>query len=419
MKRQFLPTFLLISVALLSGCNDQQVLYKTKSKETIPPVSDVTAAAVASAANPHASLSGIAGAASGPQHVDYGPLALKEPATGHAWAGLAMAVPNRYAEEQSAGAMRVAQFSVPAKSGDGKGELTVFHFGKNQGGSAADNVARWVHQFSVAEGKTTPVTRYEHGHVGDLEISRITVEGTYSPGAMVAGGAKPEPQENWALDAFIAEGGPEGNVYIRLTGPEQLVRDEKEAIDGMIASLSIAAAEPQGKEPAASAAEAPVPGSVPSKVPGVDFEVPADWEKVATTSSMRAAQYRIPGDAEFIVYYFGPSGGGGVSDNFSRWVAQVKQPDGSDSRGKMKTETKTIGSLTVNTLYVEGTYTPTAMGPSAPKPEAKSDQGFLGIVIEGGSQGTLYARITGPSATMRKLRTTMDDSVIPSMKKVP
>ncbi|HMZ52862.1 MAG TPA: hypothetical protein PK988_11405, partial [Candidatus Sumerlaeota bacterium] len=84
MKRQFLPTFLLISVALLSGCNDQQVLYKTKSKETIPPVSDVTAAAAASAANPHASLSGIAGAASGPQHVDYGPLALKEPATGHA-----------------------------------------------------------------------------------------------------------------------------------------------------------------------------------------------------------------------------------------------------------------------------------------------------------------------------------------------
>ncbi|MCC6547374.1 hypothetical protein IT570_09425 [Candidatus Sumerlaeota bacterium] len=417
MSRKILQTAFILSTLSLLACDDQQILYKTKSKEVIPPVSQVTSA-VASA-DPHAALASAAGPGAAMQHVDYAKLALKEEGAPHQWAGIGFNIPTRYHVGEPA-AMRIAQFGVSARSGDGMGEFVVFYFGRGQGGSVEDNVGRWVRQFAPAAGKTTPVTRYEHGHVGNLEVTRVTMEGTYSAGAMAPGGAKPGAQEDWALDAFIVEGGPEGSLYIRLTGPDALVRGEKETIDGIIASAGSAGS--GAKQPPAPAAAVPSGGdaSLPLvNAPGILFAVPSDWERAEVASSMRAAQYQIPGGSEFVLFYFGPSGGGTVSDNFNRWVAQVKQPDGSDTRGRMKTETKTIGDITVNTLYMEGTYTATAMGPNAPKPESKAGQGFLGFIVEGGSKGALYGRITGPAENVRTLIPTLDNIIIPSLKKVP
>ncbi len=52
---------------------------------------------------------------------------------------------------------------------------------------------------------------------------------------------------------------------------------------------------------------------------------------------MRVATYLIdPADpkAECVVYYFGEGQGGATDANISRWINQVKQPDGSDSNAK-------------------------------------------------------------------------------------
>ncbi|MEO8376095.1 MAG: hypothetical protein ABI579_00355 [Candidatus Sumerlaeota bacterium] len=430
MRQKLLPTIALFSAIALAGCDDEQILYKTKSKETIPPVSQGVPAA-SEQDDPHASLGGVVPGMSAPEPVNFSATPLQETALQHSWAGVELFIPARFAEDKSVGGMRVGQFSVPSKlDGDSsKGEFVIFYFGKDQGGSVADNVGRWSRQFTLPVGKTTPVTRFEHGHINNFEISRITMEGTYSAGAMAPGAAKPEPLENWALDAFVIEGGPQGNLYIRLTGPQDLVRSEKETITGIIASATEADRKTGEKGtpivPLAddairlpSASTSPVSPAA-SKAPGVDFTVPSDWIQLAPTSSMRATQYQIPGDAEFVVFYFGTGGGGTVSDNFDRWTAQMKQPDGTDTRGKAETETKKIGDLVVNSLYMEGTYAPTAMGPGAPKPEPKPDQGFIGLVIEGGAKGTLYARIAGPAATVRNLRATMNDTVLPSLKKTP
>ena len=57
---------------------------------------------------------------------------------------------------------------------------------------------------------------------------------------------------------------------------------------------------------------------------GLTFTAPDTWKKVATSSSMRVAQYALPRaagdtqDAELVVYYFGGSGGT-VEANLARW----------------------------------------------------------------------------------------------------
>jgi hypothetical protein len=66
--------------------------------------------------------------------------------------------------------------------------------------------------------------------------------------------------------------------------------------------------------------ESPVPPSVPAPAPGsgtarqaLTWTLPSGWTEEAPSSSMRRAQYRIPGPggpAECAVFYFGPGQGG-------------------------------------------------------------------------------------------------------------
>jgi len=60
------------------------------------------------------------------------------------------------------------------------------------------------------------------------------------------------------------------------------------------------------------------------------LSVPGGWQQTQPSSSMRAAQCRIPAakgdteDGEFVVFFFGAGGGGGVNANIERWVAQFE-----------------------------------------------------------------------------------------------
>ena len=80
---------------------------------------------------------------------------------------------------------------------------------------------------------------------------------------------------------------------------------------------------------------------------GLLFTAPDGWQKVATASSMRVAQYSLPRadgdaeDAELVLYYFG-GGGGGVDANIERWLGQVQQPDGRPTSAVAKKETRTV-----------------------------------------------------------------------------
>lgn len=85
------------------------------------------------------------------------------------------------------------------------------------------------------------------------------------------------------------------------------------------------------------------------------FETPKGWKKERPKSSMRKAQLSAPGkdgkqDAEVTFFYFGPSSGGGVQANVSRWFGQFQD------RKNEKAEEKTVNGVKVTYVTADGTF---------------------------------------------------------------
>jgi hypothetical protein len=111
---------------------------------------------------------------------------------------------------------------------------------------------------------------------------------------------------------------------------------------------------------------------------------------------MRKASYRAPGtagDAEVAVFYFGPSSGGGVEANISRWLAQfVDLPAEAAHRDRLS-----VNGFEVSTVRVsEGTFSSGMPGgPTTPK----GGWGLHAAVVETPS-GAYFFKMTGPKATV-------------------
>ncbi|MGE4066130.1 MAG: hypothetical protein AB7H88_05085, partial [Vicinamibacterales bacterium] len=91
---------------------------------------------------------------------------------------------------------------------------------------------------------------------------------------------------------------------------------------------------------------------------GLVYAVPAGWHASAPASSMRVAQFSLPGtagSAELVLYYFGGSGGS-VEANVTRWIGQMRQPDGSPADAVAKRSTRVINGLQATLVDVSGTY---------------------------------------------------------------
>ena len=134
------------------------------------------------------------------------------------------------------------------------------------------------------------------------------------------------------------------------------------------------------------------------------YSAPPAWHTRPAASSMRVAEFIIPKvagdpeDGELIVYYFGSGGVGGVDANIDRWVGQVQQPDGSDSKTKAKRVERTINGLKVTTVDVSGTYT-AEMRPGGAEHYNKPGYRVCAAVVET-PQGAYYIKMTGPAKTI-------------------
>jgi hypothetical protein len=139
---------------------------------------------------------------------------------------------------------------------------------------------------------------------------------------------------------------------------------------------------------------------------GVSFTLGEGWVKDKPSSSMRAAQYKLPGGAgaeggELIVFYFGPGQGGDAQSNIDRWVGQFKpETDTTTTSLPMEVAHLEQDGLKVALVKTSGTYSPTSMGPMMPPQPPKPGFALFGLVIEGGPQGSLFIRAAGPKATM-------------------
>jgi hypothetical protein len=133
------------------------------------------------------------------------------------------------------------------------------------------------------------------------------------------------------------------------------------------------------------------------------FAAPAEWQPVATSSSMRVAQFALPratgdaADADLVVYYFGGSGGT-VAANIERWLGQMQQPDGRPSGAVARRDTRTINGLKATLVDVSGTYV-AEMTPGSAARHHSPNFRLRAAVIET-ANGPYFIKLTGPSRTI-------------------
>ena len=134
------------------------------------------------------------------------------------------AVPEGWTSVTPSSPMRKAQLEIAR--GPEKAEVTFFHFGADQGGSAADNVARWYAQFPGSEDKRIT----ENVQVGPVKITFAMTEGTFNSGMP---GGPTTPMEGYALCGAILETAS-GNLFIKMTGPNAVVKASTDAFKKMV-----------------------------------------------------------------------------------------------------------------------------------------------------------------------------------------
>jgi hypothetical protein len=145
------------------------------------------------------------------------------------------------------------------------------------------------------------------------------------------------------------------------------------------------------------------------------FKAAEGWAREQTKSAMRVAQYSLPKaegdpkDAELVIYYFGAAQGGAAQANIDRWISQMQQPDGSDSRAKAKTETSRVNGLKVTSVDVAGTYT-AEMSPGSSEKRNDANYRLRAAVIET-PKGNYFLKLVGPTKTMERWDQSVTDFV--------
>jgi len=123
--------------------------------------------------------------------------------------------------------MRKAQLKVAGKEGK-NADVIVFYFGEGSGGGTKANVDRWLGQFE--EGRDKINAKVEEQKANNRTITYVQAEGTYKSGMP---GGPTTPQPNTMLLGAILESA-QGNVFIRMTGPADLVKGARDDFKKMV-----------------------------------------------------------------------------------------------------------------------------------------------------------------------------------------
>jgi len=122
---------------------------------------------------------------------------------------------------------------------------------------------------------------------------------------------------------------------------------------------------------------------------GLASTLPPAWIEQKPSSSMRLAQFRVPGvesegDANLILYYFGQGQGGSTEANIARWKSQFSSPGGGAVEPSVAT--MQVNNMPVTIVELRGDYARGAgMGPAG---TAALDQILLASIVEA-PRGTL------------------------------
>lgn len=147
-----------------------------------------------------------------------------------------------------------------------------------------------------------------------------------------------------------------------------------------------------------------MPGSsgaaAPAAPSSLEWKIPARWQSVPNTSSMRLATYRVPraaGDTEDGDLSI-TQAGGSVDANAARWISQFDEP----SQKAAKKSTRKVGPFEVTVVEAKGSYTGMAA-----EAKATSDRAMLGAIVPTPGMPHFF-KLTGPAKTVLAARAEFD-----------
>jgi len=130
----------------------------------------------------------------------------------------------------TASPMRKAQLEIQGADKKETADVIFYHFGEGNGGGTQANVQRWLGQFR--EPKDQLQAKVEEVTVNSRKVTYVEAQGTYMSGMP---GGPTTPQPNSMLLGAILES-PQGNVFIRLTGPVSLAKASKQPFRKLVES---------------------------------------------------------------------------------------------------------------------------------------------------------------------------------------
>lgn len=168
-------------------------------------------------------------------------------------------------------------------------------------------------------------------------------------------------------------------------------------------------ANPHGGMPMAAPPGPPTPAA--AQMGPLFWRAPAGWTSVQPRSSMRKAQYTIPGpgpgtEAELNVFFFGDGGGGAIEDNLQRWYGQFTQADGRASQEVAQRSERTVRGMHVVITTVEGRYDG-GMGMPGAAAQPQENWALLGAIVET-TGGPWFFKMIGPRSTIAANRQAFD-----------
>lgn len=253
MRSQYLAAAVIVAaMAMATSCKDEQRLYATEGDQPAAPVQEQTTGMMGELPPGHPPLFDpsqlppghppLAGTMEGGMPDVTAPpedrprLGADTPVRPIEIQGVTMALPQSWEATQPASSMRVAQYRIPAAEGSTEGEAIVFYFGPNEGGDAMSNVVRWIGQMGLDEGFEPVVYQLKSG---GLTITEVYAEGTLMPSGM--GSGPTAPVAGSALYGVVVEGGPQGSLFIKVTGGAATLQEQMPAFASLIDSLAVVA----------------------------------------------------------------------------------------------------------------------------------------------------------------------------------
>ena len=141
--------------------------------------------------------------------------------------------PVSWGKMKPASSMRKAQFAVSRDGITDKGEVAFFYFGPGGAGGTEANVQRWYRQFKEPENQLG--AQSEKITVGNHSVTLVKASGTFLSGSPF--GPK-TAKAGYALLGAILEA-PKGHIFIKFTGPLDLVIDGEKEFKEMVKKAEI------------------------------------------------------------------------------------------------------------------------------------------------------------------------------------